>query len=142
MHEMGITQSILAASFDAARDAGMTRITMIRIRVGDLTETVDFALEFAFEALTPDTMAEGAELQIVKVPAKSHCNQCGAEYEHDRYQMLCPTCGSMDVALLQGRELLIESIEADNGEDEVDEQASADVDDGSAATGKPIPTKE
>jgi hydrogenase nickel incorporation protein HypA/HybF len=118
MHEMGITQSILAASFDAATDAGMTRITEIRIRVGDLTETVDFALEFAFEALTPDTMAEGARLFITKVPAKSRCNECGNEYEHDRFQMLCPSCGSMNVELLQGRELAIDSIEADNGEDE------------------------
>jgi hydrogenase nickel incorporation protein HypA/HybF len=51
MHEMGITQSILAASFDAAENAGATRITEIRISVGELTETVDFALQFAFEAL-------------------------------------------------------------------------------------------
>ena len=139
---MGITQSILAASFDAARDAGMTRITMIRIRVGDLTETVDFALEFAFEALTPDTMAEGAELQIVRVPARSHCNECGAEYEHNRYEMLCPTCGSMDVELLQGRELLIESVEADNGEEEVDEQLSTDTGGALSETDQPVPTKE
>ncbi|NTU72401.1 MAG: hydrogenase maturation nickel metallochaperone HypA [Coriobacteriia bacterium] len=118
MHEMGITQSILAASFDAATDAGATRITEIRISVGDLTETVDFALNFAFEALTPDTMAEGAVLVINKVPAKSRCLVCGTEYEHDRFQMVCPECGSMAVELLQGRELQIDSIEADNGEDE------------------------
>jgi hydrogenase nickel incorporation protein HypA/HybF len=118
MHEMGITQSILAASFDAARDAGATRITEIRISVGELTETVDFALQFAFEALTPETMAEGAELVITKIPAKSHCNVCGTEYEHDRFQMVCANCESMNVTLLQGRELKIDSIEADNGEDE------------------------
>jgi hydrogenase nickel incorporation protein HypA/HybF len=136
MHEMGITQSILAASFDAATNAGMTRITEIRINVGDLTETMDFALEFAFEALTPETMAEGATLVITKVPAKSRCNECGLEYEHDRFQMLCPTCGSMNVELLQGRELSITSIEADNGEDEVAPAESAE----SPAT--PAPTKE
>jgi hydrogenase nickel incorporation protein HypA/HybF len=136
MHEMGITQSILAASFDAATNAGMTRITEIRISVGDLTETMDFALEFAFEALTPETMAEGATLVITKVPAKSRCNECGLEYEHDRFQMLCPTCGSMSVELLQGRELSITSIEADNGEDEVAPAESAE----SPVT--PAPTKE
>jgi hydrogenase nickel incorporation protein HypA/HybF len=120
MHEMGITQSILAASFDAARDAGATRITEIRISVGDLSEVVDFALEFAFEALTPETMAEGATLVINKVPARSKCLQCGNEYEHDRFQMVCSECGSMAVTLLQGRELRIDSIEADDGEDDPD----------------------
>jgi hydrogenase nickel incorporation protein HypA/HybF len=119
MHEMGITQSILAASFDAAREAGATRITEIRISVGELTETVDFALEFAFEALTPETMAEGATLVINKVPARSHCNECGLDYDHDRFQMVCPSCSSMNVMLLQGRELKIDSIEADDGEEEI-----------------------
>ena len=118
MHEMGITQSILAASFDAANDAGATRITEIRISVGELTETVDFALQFAFEALTPDTIAEGAMLVINKVPARSHCRDCGTDYGHDRFQMVCSACGSMNVELLQGRELKIDSIEADDGEDD------------------------
>ncbi len=128
---MGITQSILSASFDAAKDAGATRITEIRISVGEMTETVDFALQFAFEALTPDTMAEGATLVITKVPARSRCLECHLEYAHDRYQMLCPTCGSMAVELLQGRELKIDSIEADDGED--------DTEDGAAKTGAETP---
>lgn len=114
MHEMGITQSILAASFDAAKAAGATRITEVRISVGELTETVDFALQFAFEALTPETMAEGATLVINKISARSHCNTCGIEYDHDRFQMVCPECDSLDVTLLKGRELDIDSIEADD----------------------------
>ena len=138
MHEMGITQSILAASFDAAREAGATRITEIRISVGELTETVDFALEFAFEALTPGTMAEGAVLVINKVPAKSRCNECGTEYEHDRFEMVCANCGSMNVKLLQGRELKIDSIEADTGEDEAEAVAAAASD----APDPSTPTKE
>ena len=118
MHEMGITQSILATSFDAARDAGATRITEIRISVGELTEIVDFALEFAFEALTPETMAQGATLVINKIGARSQCRECGMEYEHDRFEMVCPSCGSMNVELLCGRELRIDSVEADDGEDD------------------------
>jgi hydrogenase nickel incorporation protein HypA/HybF len=125
VHEMGITSSILAASFDAARDAGATRITEIRISVGELTETVDFALQFAFEALTPDTIAEGATLVIEKIPAKSRCLECGNVYEHDRFQMVCSECGSMAVELLQGRELRIDSIEADDGESD-DEGAATE----------------
>lgn len=112
MHEMGITQGILSAAFEAAENAGETRITEIHISVGELTEVVEFALQFAFEALTPDTMAEGATLFVTTVSARSHCNDCGIDYDHDRFQMLCPTCESFDVALLQGRELQIDRIEA------------------------------
>lgn len=111
MHEMGVTQGILAASFEAAEAAGATRITEIRISVGELTEIVEFALQFAFDTLTIDTMAEGATLVVNNIGARSRCNTCGAEYDHDRFEMLCPECGSMDVVLLAGRELQIDSIE-------------------------------
>lgn len=117
MHEMGITQGILSTAFEAARNAGCTRIDRITISVGEMTEIVDFALQFAFEALTPETMAEGAELVINMVPAKSRCLECGHEYEHDRFQMLCPECNSLHVELLQGRELQIDDIDCEDDED-------------------------
>jgi hydrogenase nickel incorporation protein HypA/HybF len=117
---MGITQGILDASFEAAEAAGAKRIIDIRISVGELTEVVDFALQFAFEALTPGTLAEGATLTVNHVSARSHCNACGEDYEHDRFQMVCPRCDGFDVSLLQGRELQIDSIETeDDVEDDV-----------------------
>lgn len=111
---MGITQGILTASFDAAKEAGAQRITEIRVSIGDLTEIQEFALQFAFEALTPGTMAEGAKLTVTHIPATSKCNECGAEYTHDRFEMVCPECGSFVVTPLTGREMQIDSIEADD----------------------------
>jgi len=113
---MGITQSILENSFDAAEKAGAERITEIRISIGELTEIQEFALQFAFEALTPGTMAEGATLLVNHVPAVSRCRECDLEYTHDRFQMLCPTCESFNVEPITGRELRIDSIEADGGD--------------------------
>lgn len=117
MHEMGITESILAASFEAAEKGGATRITEIKVTVGELTEVLETALQFAFEALTPGTIAEGAVLSVNLVSARSRCNDCGLEYDHDRFQMICPECSTLNVTLLQGRELTIDSIETpDQGE--------------------------
>ena len=118
MHEMGITQGILEASIAAAEKAGATRITEIRVSIGELAEVVDDALQFAFEALTPGTMAEGAALVITMVPAKSRCRDCELEYLHGRFEMLCPACGSLNVEPLQGREMRIDSIVADDDETE------------------------
>jgi hydrogenase nickel incorporation protein HypA/HybF len=114
MHEMGITQGILDAAIEAAETAGATRITSIHITIGELTEIMEFAVRFAFESLAPGTMAHGATLVVNHVGARSHCNACGLDYDHDRFQMICPDCGSFDVALLTGRELLIDSIETDD----------------------------
>lgn len=126
MHEMGITQGILAASFEAAEKAGATKITEIRISVGELTEVMDFALQFAFESLTPGTMAEGGVLTVRHIEARSKCNDCGNEYAHDRFEMVCPSCSSFNVTLLQGRELHVDSIETDAPEDETEASAPSD----------------
>lgn len=111
---MGVMQGVLAASFDAAKGAGAEKITEIRLSIGELAEIQEFALQFAFEAMTPGTMAEGATLSVTHIPATSKCNECGIEYGHDRFQMLCPECGSFAVTPLTGRELLIDSIETED----------------------------
>jgi len=118
VHEMGIVASILDASFDAASKQGATRITEIKISVGELTEIQEFALEFAFESLTPDTMAEGATLSVTNIGARSRCGTCGIEFDHGRFEAVCPECGSFVLELLTGRELTIDSIEIDDGEDD------------------------
>lgn len=114
MHEMGITKGIIDASVEAAEKAGAVRIVRIDVSVGELTEIVETALHFAFDALAPGTLAEGAELNVTMVTPRSHCDDCDIDFDHDRFQMLCPECGSFLVTPLAGRELQIDSIETED----------------------------
>lgn len=115
MHEMGVTRGIIDSAVEAAEKAGAVRIIRIELTVGEFTEVVEDALLFAFDALAPGTLAEGAELRVTMVGARSRCNDCGHEFDHDRFEMLCPMCGSFDLEPLQGRELRIDAIEVDDG---------------------------
>lgn len=113
MHEMSIISGVIDAVVQPAKDAGALRVLSIRLRIGDMTEVVDEALEFAFGVLTEGTLCEGAELQVTKVHPRSLCFECGNEFDHDRFHRSCPQCGSYETQLLRGRELEIESIEVD-----------------------------
>ena len=113
MHEMGITSGILASAVEAAQAEGATHINSVTVSIGDLTEIVEDALQFAWEALTPGTMAEGSMLIVVHVPPKSRCKQCGEEFEHDKWNMLCPKCDSFLVEPITGHELRIDSLDVD-----------------------------
>lgn len=124
MHEMGIVASILESAASAAGSAGAQRITEIRISVGELTEVQDFALDFAFESLTPGTMAEGAKLVVNHVGATSRCLMCGVEFPHGRFEIVCPECGNFACEMLTGRELTIDSIEIDDGTGSAEEHAA------------------
>ena len=114
MHEMGIAEGILGSAIDAAREVDATRINEVNVTVGVLTEVMEDALHFAWEAARTGTMAEGATLKVTMLEARTRCNECGVEFSHDRFTgTQCPECGGYFVELLAGRELKIDSIDID-----------------------------
>ncbi len=126
MHEMSIIAGVLDSVEPSARQAGADRVLKISLRIGDMTEVVDEALEFAFDVLTEGTICEGAELVVTKVHPRSVCFECGEEFDHDRFHRSCPSCGSFQTQTLQGKELEIESIEVDIPDDEDDDVLSGE----------------
>ena len=118
-------QSVFDAAFKALEESGETRITEIKLTIGELTDIQESALNFAFEALKPDTPARNAKLSVTYLKLRSHCRDCEAEFDHSRFVMLCPVCGSVDLKLLQGHELQIDALEADS-EPFVEQEPGAD----------------
>lgn len=133
MHELGIMTGVMEAVDASAKQAGAAKVLKVTLSIGEMTEAIDDALQFAFEVLGEGTIAEGAELVINKVGPKSRCHDCGAEFEHDRFHMTCPECGSFGTELIAGRELQIDSIEVDIPDDDAGDAAGDDAADGSEA---------
>jgi hydrogenase nickel incorporation protein HypA/HybF len=111
MHEMSLMTSVLDAVETSARENNASRIVEVRLVIGAMSEVMEEAMDFAFEALTPGTLAQGARLVMTKVTPKSRCLACATEFEHDRFHFSCPTCDSLATELIAGRELYIESME-------------------------------
>lgn len=123
MHELGIMTGVMESVGNAAREAGATRVLKVSLSVGVMTEAIEDALQFAFEALSEsDPYFEGAMLEIEMIQPKSICTQCGNEFTHDRFHMTCPECGSPLLQLLEGKELHITSIEVDVPGEEDEEE--------------------
>jgi hydrogenase nickel incorporation protein HypA/HybF len=113
MHELSITQHILDIVIKHAQRASAERVRAINLVVGDLTGFVDDSIQFYFDMLSPDTLAEGARLNIRRVPAKMRCRTCGAEYVPQDLNWLCPRCAAVGGEVITGREFLVESIEVE-----------------------------
>jgi len=103
--------SVLDAVEASAKEHNARRVVEIRLVIGQMSEVLEDAMEFAFETLTPGTMTEGAALTITRVSPKSRCLECGYEFEHDRYRFACPECDSLATELLAGKEMYIDSME-------------------------------
>ena len=107
MHELSIADAIVRI---ACAHAGERRIVLVEVKVGHLRQVVPDALAFAFTLVSEGTPAEGAELQLEEVPAAGTCRACGAHTEFDGFPLACATCGSLDIELVRGEELLVDAL--------------------------------
>lgn len=113
MHELAIMDSALNMAIDQAEKAGAIRVHAIRLRIGALSGVVPEALQFAFEALASGTIADGASLDIEKVPARFWCPTCAQEFQSDDFFAECPGCHRPSGDLRGGREMELTSMEID-----------------------------
>jgi hydrogenase nickel incorporation protein HypA/HybF len=116
MHEVSIMENVFEIAFARLRQEKATRIHRLRLRIGALSGVVPESLEFAFDALKENTPAAEASLDLEYVPVRFYCSTCALEFVGDDVAELCPSCGSPDARVCQGRELDLVSLEVSREE--------------------------
>jgi hydrogenase nickel incorporation protein HypA/HybF len=111
MHEVSIMTEALRMALDAAKSAGASRVSKLRLRIGSLSGGVPESMRFAFDVVCHDTMAAGALLEIEAIPAACWCATCQAEFECVDLFNECPRCHNISGELRRGRELEIANME-------------------------------
>jgi hydrogenase nickel incorporation protein HypA/HybF len=111
MHELTLCESIVQIVEQQARAHGCTRVRAVRVEVGALSSVDPEALRFSFDAVTRATLAEGARLDIIEVPARARCLDCNDTVEVARRYDPCPRCGAQFLQLVAGDELRVKDIE-------------------------------
>ena len=112
MHEMGLAQGILEIALDAAAGETVRRIELL---VGRGQMVKPESLEFSFRLLADGTPSARASFTMTELPVRLRCRRCGAENEVDLLLLDCPGCGSSDVEILAGNELLVKAVELESG---------------------------
>lgn len=111
MHELSIAQALVEQVEAIATREGAAGVGTVRVAVGGLSGVNADALELAFPVAAERTVAEGALLAIEKVPAILTCRACNRVSHPDLVFMVCEQCGSSNVELSGGRELLLTAVE-------------------------------
>jgi hydrogenase nickel incorporation protein HypA/HybF len=117
IHELSVTNAVLEIALDhAGRIPGqkITHIRAIKLKVGEMRDIVDEFMQQYFSYVSRGTLAEGARLDIERVPIVYECSVCTTQYPVTFKQLgncKCPRCGENKAQLITGREFSIEGIE-------------------------------
>ena len=117
MHELPVTQSILEISLRRAQQAHAKRVTDLYLVIGQLSYVVDDSVQFFWDMIAKDTIAEGATLHFRRVPAEFLCLDCSHRYPVDGENLACPNCQSTRVKLASGDEFRLESIDVETADE-------------------------
>lgn len=105
MHELPVTQALLAVALEKAKAANATRITDIYVEIGQLSSYVDDSVQFYWDTISAGTAAQGAKLHFERIPLVLRCERCDEEFQPDGRTYTCPRCGKGDVSVVRGDEL-------------------------------------
>ena len=113
MHEMAITRSMLDLVLEEAAKAEARKVTEINVVLGEMSGVVDRCVSFYFDYMSKDTPAEGATLNFRNVPQKARCLNCCNIFSPRDIFWSCDKCQSMELEIIAGNELNVESIEVE-----------------------------
>jgi hydrogenase nickel incorporation protein HypA/HybF len=113
MHEMALTESIVEIAVGAAKEQGAAKVKRVFVDVGALSHVEPEALQFCFAAVSAGTIAEGAELEIARVPGAGWCVDCGKSVPLTERFCACPDCGRYHVQMTAGDELRVREMDVE-----------------------------
>jgi hydrogenase nickel incorporation protein HypA/HybF len=128
MHEWALAEGVVQAAMKVAAEEGITEITEVVVRIGELQQIEHEILEFALEQLRTPIM-KNTKFTLESIPGKLKCRICATEWGFDpksvgedeseaihfvpevaHAYISCPNCGSPDFEVLEGRGVLLATI--------------------------------
>ena len=118
MHELPVTESILEIAIKHAKRENATQIKDIYLVIGQFASFIDESIQFYWDIISKDTIADGANLHFKRLPAEFQCLDCqqnfsprltakGCDYK-------CPKCNGHRLQLTCGDEFYLEAIDIES----------------------------
>lgn len=110
MHELPITENILEITLRHAKQASAQRVTDIYLVIGQLSSIVDDSIQFYWQIVANETLAQEAVLHFRRVPVELLCLDCQVRYAPAEKDYACPECQGTRIKVVAGEEFFLEAI--------------------------------
>lgn len=111
MHEMSLAEGVLQLIEDAARRDPFNKVGTVWLEIGQLSGVDPEALAFCFDAVTRNTVAEGARLEIITLPGQGWCQDCAETVPMTEVFDTCPKCAGFPLRVTAGTEMQVKELE-------------------------------
>ena len=112
MHELGIVMHLAKTLDETAEENGLTKIGSVTLQVGEVSGIMTDYFTDCFDWFkVKHPVIADAKLKLETIPARTHCDACGTDYETVAHGKICPNCGSGETWLITGNECIIKEIE-------------------------------
>ncbi len=112
MHEFSIAQGIIDY-IKNYRNSNNVKVKKVVIKAGIMQQIIPDSLIFFLNILKKENNLEETSFEIRESPVKVRCRECGAISIKNEINIICDKCKSYNTELLEGDELVIESLEVE-----------------------------
>jgi hydrogenase nickel incorporation protein HypA/HybF len=95
MHEGAVMQTVVTTILRELAKAQGVRATHIQLELGTSEHFTEEAVRQYFQVLIRDTPVEGAELELVWLPAIYQCLSCAQRFQSTASPGICAQCGDI-----------------------------------------------
>ena len=110
---MSLCQSLLDIMEQQAVEQDYRRVKRVILEIGSLAGVETEALRFGFDVVMRDSLAEGAQLEILERPAMAWCFDCSASVQIAARGEPCPRCQGYKLQCDGGDEMRILELEVE-----------------------------
>lgn len=108
---MSLSEGVLQLIEDAAREQDFSKVNAVWLEIGQLSGVEVDAMKFCFDAVTRNTIAQGARLEIISLPGTGWCMACALSVPMDEVFGECPHCGGHQMQVTGGTEMRLKELE-------------------------------
>jgi len=111
MHEVSIIDEVIQTVLLETDKYPDSKVESVSLKIGKLRQFVPDIMKFCYQVATQETPLEGSKLILEEIPIRVECPICNQITDVQEYDFCCPKCLSVDVKVISGNDLILESIQ-------------------------------
>jgi len=117
MHEVTLAGQIVHMVTKEAQRQKASEVIQVTITIGSLMQIEHDSLQFSLDVLKGEYPSTArAHFVLVDEPARVHCPRCDAETTVMPWSFVCAACGSTEVVITAGDDLVVTEMEVNEDE--------------------------